>query len=203
MDPAEKHVNEMNRLTDMLHFPVAVNAGATLNVLLTAALTWHIEPRHPAFSGPWIALVLALNLLPVILLRLSMGPGTVYPALREMDFFRDQQVLRLGVPGGQCEHDLLDPRDMDGFRASSHDRRSGSHRGLRVRCDVFPCTAEESIDGLRCAIRVGSMAKGEAGSSPFVPSFAATVPSFAAAVYLISGSGVGMRGSMSARVAAL
>jgi hypothetical protein len=90
MDPAEKHVNEMNRLTDMLHFPVAVNAGATLNVLLTAALTWHIEPRHPAFSGPWIALVLALNLLPVILLRLSMGPGTVYPALREMDFFRDQ-----------------------------------------------------------------------------------------------------------------
>jgi hypothetical protein len=90
MRPAEKRVNEMNRLKDMLHFPVAVNAGATLNVLVTVAVTWDIEPRHPAFAGPWIALVLALNLLPVVILRLSLRPATVYPALRDMDFFRDQ-----------------------------------------------------------------------------------------------------------------
>jgi hypothetical protein len=90
MRSAEKPVNEMNRLKDMLYFPVVVNAGATLNVLLTVALTWSIEPHHPAFAGPWIALVLALNLLPVVILRLSLRPATVYPALRDMEFFRDQ-----------------------------------------------------------------------------------------------------------------
>jgi hypothetical protein len=90
MRPAEKRVNEMNRLKDMLHFPVVVNAGATLNVLLTVALTWYIEPRQPALAGLWIALVLGLNLLPVVLLRLSLKATTAYPALQEMDFFRDQ-----------------------------------------------------------------------------------------------------------------
>jgi len=90
MRPAEKRLNEMNRLADMLHFPAAVNAGATLNVLLTVALTWYIEPRHPAFAGPWVVFVLAINLLPVVLLRLSLRPATLYPALRDMDFFRDQ-----------------------------------------------------------------------------------------------------------------
>ena len=86
MRPAEKRVNEMNRIEDMLHFPGAVNAGATLNVLVT----WYVEPHHPALAGPWIALVLALNLLPVVILRLSLRPVTTYPALRDMDFFRDQ-----------------------------------------------------------------------------------------------------------------
>jgi hypothetical protein len=90
MRPAEKPINEMNRLEDMLHFPAAVNAGATLNVLLTIALTWYVEPRYPSLAGPWIALVLALNLLPVVLLRLSLRPTTAYPALQNMDFFRDQ-----------------------------------------------------------------------------------------------------------------
>jgi hypothetical protein len=90
MRPAEKRVNEMNRLKDMLHFPVVVNAGATVNVMLTVALTWYVEPRRPALAGLWIALVLAVNLLPVVLLRLSLQPMTVYPALQDMDFFRDQ-----------------------------------------------------------------------------------------------------------------
>jgi hypothetical protein len=90
MRAADKRLNEMNRLTDMLHFPAVVNAGATLNVLLTVAVTWYVEPLHPALAGLWIALVLALNLLPVVLLRLSMRPATEYPALRDMDFFRDQ-----------------------------------------------------------------------------------------------------------------
>ncbi len=69
MRSAEKRVNEMNRLKDMLHFPAVVNAGATLNVLLTVAVTWYIEPQYP---------------------RLSLRPATVYPALQNMDFFRDQ-----------------------------------------------------------------------------------------------------------------
>ncbi len=90
MYPAEKPLNQMNRLTDMLHFPALVNAGATLNVLITILLTWHVEPRYPAFAGPLIALVLACNLLPVVLLRLTITPATQYPPLARMDFFRDQ-----------------------------------------------------------------------------------------------------------------
>ena len=80
----------MNRLGDMLHFPAIVNAGATFNVLLTALATWWVAPRYPAFAGIWLALVLAVNLAPVLLLRLSLGPDTPYPRLAEMNFFRDQ-----------------------------------------------------------------------------------------------------------------
>ena len=90
MHPAEKPLNEMNRLTDMLHFPAIVNAGATANVLITILLTWYVEPHHPALAGAWIALVLACNLLPVVLLRLTITPSTQYPPLARMDLFRDQ-----------------------------------------------------------------------------------------------------------------
>jgi hypothetical protein len=88
--PAEKPLNEMNRLTDLLHFPTLVNAGATLNVFITILLTWYVEPHHPALAGPWVALVLACNLLPVQLLRLTITPATQYPPVARMDFFRDQ-----------------------------------------------------------------------------------------------------------------
>ncbi len=90
MHPAEKPLNEMNRLTDMLHFPAIVNAGATINVLLTIVVTWYVEPRYPLLAGVWVALVLAVNLLPVVLLRLTLGPATNYPPLAKMNFFRDQ-----------------------------------------------------------------------------------------------------------------
>jgi len=88
--PAEKRLNEMNRLSDMLHFPAIVNAGATFNVLLTLLATWWVAPLYPALEGVWIGLVLVANLLPVALLRLTIRPDTPYPRLREMDFFRDQ-----------------------------------------------------------------------------------------------------------------
>jgi hypothetical protein len=87
MNASQKRLNEMNRLSDMGHFPVVVNAGASINVVLTIAITWWIEPRYPALAGAWVALVLALNLLPVALLRLTIKPTTVYPRLAEMDFF--------------------------------------------------------------------------------------------------------------------
>jgi hypothetical protein len=90
VDATQKRLNEMDRLSDMLHFPAVVNAGASVNVLLTILLTWWVEPRWPALAGVWVALVLAVNLLPVALLRLTMGPGMSYPKLGEMDFFRDQ-----------------------------------------------------------------------------------------------------------------
>jgi hypothetical protein len=88
--PAEKQLNEMNRLSDMLHFPAIVNAGATLNVLMTICATWWVAPRYPALAGVWVGLVLAVNLLPVILLRMSLRADTPYPKLGQMDFFRDQ-----------------------------------------------------------------------------------------------------------------
>ncbi len=90
MHPSAKRLNEMDRLTDMLHFPAIVNAGATANVLVTVLATWWVEPRYPALSGVWVALVLTLNLLPVALLRLTLSPGSVYPTLEQMNFVRDQ-----------------------------------------------------------------------------------------------------------------
>lgn len=92
MNAADKKLNEMNRLRDMGHFPAAVNAGATLNVLLTLVATWWVEPRVPPTWGPvaWVAAVLSLNLLPVAILRLGLSRSTVYPILRDMDFWRDQ-----------------------------------------------------------------------------------------------------------------
>ena len=92
MNAADKRLNEMNRLGDMGHFPAVVNAGATANVLLTICATWWLQPRFPQTYAPmvWIALVLCLNLLPVVLLRLAMTRSTTYPKLSEMDFVRDQ-----------------------------------------------------------------------------------------------------------------
>lgn len=92
VNAADKRLNAMDRLADMGHFPVAVNAGATLNVLMTVSLTWWLVPRFPQPFAPvlWVALVLCLNLLPVILLRLTLQPATEYPTLRTMNFVRDQ-----------------------------------------------------------------------------------------------------------------
>lgn len=90
MRAAEKRLNEMNRLGDMLHFPAAVNAGATVNVLVTLAATWWVAARYPALAGVWVAGVLALNLLPVAVLRTTLRAGTAYPRLGEMNFFSDQ-----------------------------------------------------------------------------------------------------------------
>ena len=92
MHPADKKLNEMNRLGDMAHFPPLVNAGATANVVLTIGLTWLLAPRYPQVYAPavWVAIVLCVNLLPVLLLRLTLKPDTVYRKLGEMDFIQDQ-----------------------------------------------------------------------------------------------------------------
>ncbi len=90
MHATQKRLNEMNRLEDMLHFPALVNAGATVNVLGTVLATWWVSARWPMMAGAWVALVLAANLLPVALLRMTMNEATEYPRLGEMNFFRDQ-----------------------------------------------------------------------------------------------------------------
>jgi hypothetical protein len=92
MNADDKKLNEMNRLSDMGHFPIKVNAAATANVLVTMTVTWLLVPRFPQPWAPvaWIAAVLALNLLPVVLLRLTTSAATSYPTLSQMDFVRDQ-----------------------------------------------------------------------------------------------------------------
>ncbi len=106
MQSPDKPLNRMDRLADMGHFPVIVNAGATLNVLATVAVTHWIRPEFP-YLGPvrpwppitwppvlqalaWTALVLLLNLAPVVLLRRTVTSTTAYPPLRQMNFLHDQ-----------------------------------------------------------------------------------------------------------------
>ncbi len=88
----DKRLNEMNRLGDMGHFPAAVNAGATANVLITLTVTWWMAGHFPQPWAPvlWVAGVLTVNLLPVLLLRLSLTPDAIYPRLGEMNFVHDQ-----------------------------------------------------------------------------------------------------------------
>ncbi len=92
MHPSQKKLNEMNRLSDMAHFPAVVNAGATINILLTITLTWFLQPRYSQVFAPilWVAIVLTLNLLPVVLLRRTITPATPYCTLAQMDFIHDQ-----------------------------------------------------------------------------------------------------------------
>jgi hypothetical protein len=92
MHAGDKKLNEMNRLADMAHFPAIVNAGATANILLTVSITFLLVPRYPQVYAPmvWVAIVLAVNLLPVVLLRLTLRPDSEYRTLATMDFFRDQ-----------------------------------------------------------------------------------------------------------------
>jgi len=89
---AGKAIDRMDRLGDLTHFPALVNAGATGNVLAMVTATWWLVPRFPQVYAPvlWTALVLVANLTPVVLLRavrFNYGP---VPALRAMDFWRDQ-----------------------------------------------------------------------------------------------------------------
>ena len=76
----------------MAHFPALVNAGATANILLTISITWWLVPRYPQVYAPvvWTAIVLCVNLLPVVMLRLSLKPDAVYRSLSQMDFVQDQ-----------------------------------------------------------------------------------------------------------------
>lgn len=106
MHSADKPLNRMDRLADMGHFPALVNAGATLNVLVTVAVTHWVRPQFlyvgavqawPPVTWPpvlqaiiWTALVLVLNLAPVVLLRQTMTADTTYPSLRRMNFVHDQ-----------------------------------------------------------------------------------------------------------------
>ena len=105
---ADKPLDQMNRLADMAHFPAAVNAGATANVLLTITVIFFL--RRFLLTSPlavyapvtllttplaFTALVLALNLAPVVVLRAldrrrSAHAARPMPTLRTMNFIHDQ-----------------------------------------------------------------------------------------------------------------
>lgn len=90
MHATQKRLDQMDRLTDLLHFPALVNAGATLNVMVTIAATWYVAQYYSAWPFAWVMAVLALNLLPVVAMRLLRVNDGPFPAIPEMDFFRDQ-----------------------------------------------------------------------------------------------------------------
>jgi hypothetical protein len=89
-----KRLDQMNTLRDMGHFPPLVNAGATLNVLITITATFWVC-RHfaglPLALPAWIAIVLTLNLMPVVVLRaVRWRAATPMPTVEQMDFVGDQ-----------------------------------------------------------------------------------------------------------------
>ena len=89
-----KPLDQMNRLRDMGRFPVLVHAGATANVLVTVTITLFVFERtiaHPLALPGWIAVVLVLNLMPVLGLRaVCWRARAPVPAMEEMNFFGDQ-----------------------------------------------------------------------------------------------------------------
>jgi hypothetical protein len=89
---ADKPLDRMDRLADLTRFPALVNAGATANILITVSVTFWLVPHFPQVYAPvvWTALVLCLNLSPVVLLRAIGFHNAPIPTLSRMDFFRDQ-----------------------------------------------------------------------------------------------------------------
>jgi hypothetical protein len=87
-----KRLHEMNALQDMGQFPLVIYAGATGNVLATLTATWFLYHYTADLRVLWLWAVgiIALNLCPVVLLRLVLKNTQDTPPIREMNFFRDQ-----------------------------------------------------------------------------------------------------------------
>lgn len=89
-----KSLDQMNRLSDMGRFPALVHIGATVNVLVTIAITMVVFAHFgnlPWALPVWVAFVLILNLMPVAALRATGWRANVpYPPVEQMDFFGDQ-----------------------------------------------------------------------------------------------------------------
>jgi hypothetical protein len=87
-----KRLHEMNALKDMGQFPLVIYAGATGNVLATLTATWFLHHYTGDLRVLWLWAVgiIALNLSPVVFLRLVLKNTQDTPPIREMNFFRDQ-----------------------------------------------------------------------------------------------------------------
>ncbi len=92
--PGGKRLDQMNTLRDMGHFPALVNAGATLNILVTLAVTRVVLVHFGSYTLAlpcWIALVLLLNVLPVVVLRaVRWRADAPMPTVGQMGFGGDQ-----------------------------------------------------------------------------------------------------------------
>jgi hypothetical protein len=97
--PDDIRLNEMRSLLDLGLFPLAVSAGAVVNVLFTVVVTrWVRHGGLPVTLVEWIAMVLAANLLPVVILRvLTLKPGATFRPVRQMSFVGDQHRFPLWV----------------------------------------------------------------------------------------------------------
>lgn len=85
----------MNRLADMGRFPVAVHIGATANVLCSILAFYWLHRRtggNLTVGFACAVALVALNLLPVVLLRWREGAAGLAgtPPIGEMNFFTDQ-----------------------------------------------------------------------------------------------------------------
>jgi hypothetical protein len=87
-----KRLHEMNALEDMGQFPLVIYAGATGNVLVTLTATWFLHRYSDDLRVLWLWAVgiIALNLSPVVFLRLVLKNTQDTPPIQEMNFFRDQ-----------------------------------------------------------------------------------------------------------------
>jgi len=79
-----KRLHEMNALKDMGQFPLVIYAGATGNVLATLTATWflHHYTDDPRVLWLWAVGIIALNLSPVVFLRLVLKNAQNTPPIR-------------------------------------------------------------------------------------------------------------------------
>jgi hypothetical protein len=83
----------MTKLSDMGKFPWVVHLGASLNIIFTIWLTrttFLYSHGDLLYLPVFASFMIAVNILPVIILRLLDTNTRPYPDITRMDFFRDQ-----------------------------------------------------------------------------------------------------------------
>ncbi len=88
-----KAIDQMNTLSDMARFPWTVHLGASVNIVFSIWLTYGVfglTRGSFVFFLPFALTLIALNLLPVIFLRIKDPGSGKRPPLGDMDFFKDQ-----------------------------------------------------------------------------------------------------------------
>ena len=83
----------MDTLTDMTRLPWTVHLGASLNIVFSVWLTHQVfrfSDGNFFYFLPFAIALIALNLLPVGLMRKNDSKTDEFSNLHEMDFFKDQ-----------------------------------------------------------------------------------------------------------------
>ena len=89
----EKSIDQMDTLSDMTRFPWTVHLGASLNIVFSIWLTFHVYRFTRGtffFFLPFALTLILLNLLPVFLMRSLDSKSEPRSKLGEMNFFKDQ-----------------------------------------------------------------------------------------------------------------